>query len=83
MNIADWVNSEPRKTHEREFYPGYEAPVVHAGTFADFLPPISRSAAQTDAYSVHLHERQWTRNSRRNASIVRPCTLVNMRELAS
>lgn len=32
LSMADWLNPEPRKTHEREFYPGYEAPVVHAGS---------------------------------------------------
>lgn len=32
LSMSDWVNPEPRKTHDREFYPGYEAPVVHAGS---------------------------------------------------
>ena len=32
LSMADWLNPEPRKTHDREFYPGYEAPVIHAGS---------------------------------------------------
>jgi hypothetical protein len=30
LTSLTWLNPDPRKTHEREFYPAYEAPVVHA-----------------------------------------------------
>jgi putative SOS response-associated peptidase YedK len=32
LTDLSWLNPEPRLTHDREFYPGYEAPIVHAGS---------------------------------------------------
>jgi putative SOS response-associated peptidase YedK len=56
----DWTNPEPRKSHIREIYPGYEAPVVHHDGglvlatyrwgFANRMPgerPLSNAKAET------------------------------------